>query len=61
MNEFEKAAASHGRRGFLADYWYYLHHNKKWLLGTLVFLMAFLGILTLLGETAAAPFIYSLF
>jgi len=61
MNELEKAIARHGDRGFLADYWYYLRHNKKWLMGALFLLMVLLGALTLLGETAAAPFVYTLF
>ena len=61
MNEFQKAAADQAKSGFLADYWYFLRHNKKWWLSALMLVMLVLGALTLLGGTAAAPFIYSFF
>ena len=57
---FEKAAAEEAGGGFLSDYWHFIRHNKKWWLGPLVALLL-LGALTLLGGTAAGPFIYTLF
>ena len=60
MNEFEKAA-SEASSGLFADYWHFLRHNKKWWLTPLVLLLLLLGALTLLGGTAAAPFIYTFF
>jgi hypothetical protein len=60
-NEFEKAAAEQGSSGFLSDYWYFIRHNKKWWLGPIIALLLLLGALTLLGGTAAGPFIYTLF
>ena len=61
MNEFEKAAERESRSGFLADYWHFLRNNKKWWLTPLVLLLLLIGVLTLLGGTAAAPFIYTFF
>ncbi len=47
--------------GLLREYWDFLRHNKKWwLLPILVFLLL-VGVLVVLGGTAAAPFIYTLF
>ena len=61
MNEFEKAAADQAQSGFFGDYWYFLCHNKKWWLAPLVLLLLAFGFLTLLGGSAAAPFIYTFF
>jgi hypothetical protein len=36
-------------------------HNKKWWLLPIMLVLFMLGALMLLGGTAAAPFIYSLF
>lgn len=61
MNEFERYAETEGEQSYFADYWYLIRKNKKyWLLPLIVFLVL-LGVLTLLGGTAAAPFIYTLF
>ena len=61
MNEFEKIAGEQGEGGFFSDYWHFIRHNKKWWLIPLVVLLLALGALTLLGGTAAAPFIYTIF
>jgi hypothetical protein len=46
---------------FLRDLWGFLSHRKKfWLLPIIIVLLAF-GIITVLGGTGLAPFIYSLF
>ncbi len=60
-NAFERAAANQSNGGFFTDYWHFIRHNKKWWIGPLVVLLLILGALTLLGGTAAGPFIYTLF
>ena len=60
-NEFEKASAEEGQRGFAGELWGFLKQNKKWwLLPILVALLIF-GLLILLSGTGLAPFIYTLF
>ena len=55
-NEAESANA-----GLFGELWDLVVHNKKWwLLPTIVVLLV-IGLLVLLGSTAAAPFIYTLF
>ncbi len=59
-NTFEEASQS--RQASLAgEFFGFLRQNKKyWLIPLLVALLG-LGLLILLGGTAAAPFIYTLF
>jgi hypothetical protein len=58
--DFAQHAAA-PRRGFFGEFAVFLRDNKKWwLLPMLVVLLA-LGALVVLGGTAAAPFIYTLF
>lgn len=47
--------------GLLAELWAFLRENKKWWLAPIVISVLLLGGLVLLGGTAAAPFIYTLF
>ena len=59
-SDFEKAAQS--REGNLvSEFWDFLKENKKWWLAPIVISILGLGLLVLLGGTAAAPFIYTLF
>ena len=58
--EFEKAAKA-ASTGLLAEFWLFLRDNKKWWLLPILVVMFALGGLLLLGGTAAAPFIYTLF
>jgi hypothetical protein len=60
MNEFEKAAGQ-GSGGFLAEYWDFLCHNKKWWLLPILVVLLLFSVLVLLSGSAAAPFIYTLF
>ena len=53
--------ASQRQTGFLMEFWLFLLGNKKWWLTPVVVLLLFLGVLVILGSTAAAPFIYTLF
>ncbi len=58
--EFE-AGLKQARTGLVIEFWDFLKHNKKrWLAPILISLLG-LGLLVLLGGSAAAPFIYTLF
>jgi hypothetical protein len=59
-DEFETLANSE-RRGLLPEFLDFLKHNKKWWLLPMVLVILGLGALVLLGGTALAPFIYTLF
>jgi hypothetical protein len=49
------------RPGFLSQFLYFLGHNKKWWLAPILVVLVILGGLVIIGGTAAAPFIYTLF
>ncbi|MCB9592311.1 MAG: hypothetical protein H6719_06235 [Sandaracinaceae bacterium] len=49
------------RRGVAAEMLDFLRNNKKWWLTPIVLVVLGLGLLVLLGGSAAAPFIYTLF
>ncbi len=50
------------RQGSLVtEFWDFLKDNKKWWLAPIIISILGLGLLVLLGGTAAAPFIYTLF
>ena len=57
---FEREAEQKSH-GLLAEYKDFLLHNKKWWLIPIVVALLLVGILVVLGSTAAAPFIYTLF
>jgi hypothetical protein len=59
-NEFTREAAE-ARSGLAGELWSFLRDNKKWWLAPIVISILGLGLLVLLGGTAAAPFIYTLF
>jgi hypothetical protein len=59
-NEFTSEAD--GRRGgLLSEFADYLKNNKKWWLTPIIIVLLMVCGLVLLGGTAAAPFIYTLF
>lgn len=60
-HEFVKEAQGRHRGGLVAEFWDFLKDNKKWWLAPIVISILGLGLLVLLGGTAAAPFIYTLF
>ena len=60
-DDFAAAAATQQRVGLLTEMWQFLAENKKWWLAPIVISVLGLGALVLLGGTAAAPFIYTLF
>jgi hypothetical protein len=56
------ARLAHGKRTGLARELYdFLAEHKKWWLAPIVIAVLLLGLLVLLGGSAAAPFIYPLF
>ncbi len=59
-NDFA-AQASKERAGLASEFIDFLKDNKKWWLAPIIVSIVGLGMLVLLGGTAAAPFIYTLF
>ncbi|MFI5314972.1 MAG: DUF5989 family protein [Myxococcota bacterium] len=55
------AQAAKPQTGLATEFWEFLRDNKKWWLAPIVISILGLGLLVLLGGTAAAPFIYTLF
>lgn len=60
-SDFEKAAMANREGNLLGDFWHFLSQSKKWWLVPLLLFLLLAGLLILLCETAAAPFIYTLF
>jgi len=59
-NNFEHQAAQKSS-GFVSEFMHFLLHNKKWWLTPIVIILLLVGVLVILGGTAIAPFIYTLF
>ena len=59
-SEFEREA-ERASAGFFTELWDFLRHNKKWWLLPIVVVLILVGVLIVLGSTAVAPFIYTLF
>ncbi len=58
--DFAKAAT--GRQGgFAGEFWHFLRNNKKWWLTPILLILAGVAVLVILGSSAAAPYIYTLF
>jgi len=55
------AQAAGDRSGLMTEFWDFLKDNKKWWLAPIILSILGLGALVLLGGSAAAPFIYTLF
>lgn len=55
------AQAAGDRTSLPGEFIDFLKENKKWWLAPIVIAILGLGLLVLLGGTAAAPFIYTLF
>ena len=58
--EFQRAGQD-DRTGIVTEFLSFLKHNKKWWLLPILVIMLVVGALAVLGSTAAAPFIYTLF
>ncbi len=59
-NDFA-AQSTQERTGLVGEFVEFLKDNKKWWLAPIIISILGLGLLVLLGGTAAAPFIYTLF
>jgi hypothetical protein len=55
------ARASGKQTGLISELIGFLRANKKWWLAPIIVAILLLGLLVVLGGTAAAPFIYTLF
>jgi len=55
------AQAGEARGGLASEFVDFLKDNKKWWLAPIIISILGLGLLVMLGGTAAAPFIYTLF
>lgn len=49
------------KSGFLAEFWAYLRHSKKWWMLPILIVLLILGAFVLLSSTGLGPFIYALF
>jgi hypothetical protein len=58
--EFEKAGRGKST-SILGEFFYFLKTNKKYWMIPILLALVILGTLIILGSTAAAPFIYTLF
>jgi len=58
--EFE-AEASKAQRGIIRELIGYLRHSGKWWLTPIILGLLLAGLIVVLGGTAVAPFIYTLF
>jgi hypothetical protein len=45
----------------LSEFWCFVKYNKKWWLTPIILTLLLVGLLIVLGGSAAAPFIYTLF
>ena len=59
-NPFQEEAAT-GRASLIAEFWDFLKESKKWWLLPILLTLLVFGALVFLGNTAVAPFIYTLF
>lgn len=57
---FEQASTA-PQKGIVGEFVDFLKHNKKYWLIPLLVVLFLMGVLIVLGGTAAAPFIYTLF
>ncbi len=59
-SQFEEEANA-GRAGLIGEFFDFLKDNKKWWLTPLLIVFLLAALLTVLGNSAVAPFIYTLF
>ncbi len=60
-DDFAALASEERRTSLVGEFVEFLSENKKWWLAPIIVSVLLLGALVLLGGTAAAPFIYTLF
>lgn len=61
LNPLEQEIARRRRTSWPHELWEYLRQNKKWWMFPILLILLLFGLLMVLGGTAAAPFIYTLF
>ncbi len=49
------------RPSIISEFWFFLKNNKKWWLLPILIILLLMGILVVLGGSAVAPFLYTLF
>ena len=59
VDEFA-AQADYQQVGIVREFVDFLLHNKKWWLTPIILVLLLVGVLVVLGSSAAAPFIYPL-
>jgi hypothetical protein len=59
--DFASQAREERSGGVVSEFVQFLKENKKWWLAPIIIAVLGLGALVVLGGTAAAPFIYTLF
>jgi hypothetical protein len=60
-SSFARSAAGHAGHGLVREFWDFLRDNKKWWLAPIIIVTLGLSLIVVLGGSAAAPFIYTLF
>ena len=55
------AEAQTAQPGVVREFVYFLSHTKKWWLTPIILFLLVMGVLIVIGGSAAAPFIYTLF
>jgi hypothetical protein len=60
-HEFARLASEAKRAGIAREFFDFLKENRKWWLAPIILAVLGLGALVVLGGSAAAPFIYTLF
>lgn len=60
VDDFVRQAAR-GSGGFFGDFLDFLRHHRKWWLTPILAVLLLAGAVAILGGTALAPFIYTLF
>jgi hypothetical protein len=53
--------AEQARPSIITEFWLFLRYNKKWWLTPIILVLLLAGLFAVLGGSAAAPFIYTLF
>ena len=48
-------------RGIVGEFWGFIRHSKKWWLTPIIVVLLLMAVLLVLGGTAIAPLIYTLF
>ncbi len=58
--DFEQMAST-SQPSLVQELWDFLRYNKKWWLTPIILVLLLAGLLVLLSQSAAAPFVYTLF